>query len=513
MAVTLRELLQDGALDLRCVASAENLAREIRWVHVSEVADPTPWLKGGEFLITTGLQLSTPASMRAYVERLAERGLAGLGFGTGGTVHAPYATVPPALVSAGDDLGIPIIEVPLDVPFVAVSEFVTTRLASEQVATVQRAYEIQRQLTSAALETRGRTEVLRLLANVTGSHAAVTAVDGTVLDASPGRAPVRMETLRPDLERARQQGAVAQIADEGGRVTAIHPLGSRRRTRQLLVLTSTHPPTALDRMVIAGAVTLLSIEAEHRLGFSSERQMASDRLGALALRPGASTRDRMDALAALGFPAQATVSVASLRIPGAVGTVIAEGVNDILFDRAVPSALVVDTAAEGAFVLIAALSSAELSGVVDEIFGELAHGGGQAGVSGSHRIGALMTAAQESAAALRHAQHARVPVQRYVEMVLHSVVLDAIPELRRASVADAVLARLDEREDPELSDALTAFLQHNGHLGRASAVLGVHRQTLVKRLGVIEELLGVSLDSPDDRSALWVALSARSMPR
>lgn len=512
VAVTLRQLLEESHLPLECVAADDQLDREIRWVHVSEVADPTPWLRGGEFLITTGLQLSTAASMTEYIDRLADHGVAGLGFGTGGTVHAPYATVPMALIEAGARRSMPILEVPIDVPFVAVSEFVTSRLASEQHAVLQRAYDIQRQLTSAALDPRGRAEVVRLLAAATASQVAVTSATGVVLDASGGVDAERMSALRPDIERARQQGAVAQITDEAGTVISVHPLGSRRRTRQLLVVTSSHTPTPLDRMIVAGAVTLLSIDAERRLGFSPERQMASDRLGALALREGASTRDRLDALTALGFPPDATIAVAGLRLPGAVGAVLAEGVNDILFDRAAPSAFVVDAAEEGRFVLIAELPPVELEAVVAEILHDLARRGGQAGVSGAHPISELMTAAQESAAALRHAEHARVPVQRYEQMLLHSVVLDAIPEKRRAAIADTVLARLDEDADPGLRAALRSFLQHNGHVMRASAELGVHRQTLVKRLSAVENILGVSLDSPDDRSALWVALTARAMP-
>ena len=30
----------------------------MRWVHSSELLDPTPWLSGGELLLTTGLQLA-----------------------------------------------------------------------------------------------------------------------------------------------------------------------------------------------------------------------------------------------------------------------------------------------------------------------------------------------------------------------------------------------------------------------------------------------------------------------
>ena len=30
----------------------------MRWVHSTELTDPTPWLKGGELLLTMGIQLT-----------------------------------------------------------------------------------------------------------------------------------------------------------------------------------------------------------------------------------------------------------------------------------------------------------------------------------------------------------------------------------------------------------------------------------------------------------------------
>ena len=49
----LRDLLRE--LELEAVAGAAGLDRAVRWVHISELADPTPWLSGGELLLTTGL--------------------------------------------------------------------------------------------------------------------------------------------------------------------------------------------------------------------------------------------------------------------------------------------------------------------------------------------------------------------------------------------------------------------------------------------------------------------------
>ena len=71
----LRALLRE--LELETVAGEAGLDRAVRWVHISELADPTPWLSGGELLLTTGMQLTTPHRQRALVRRLHEHGLAG----------------------------------------------------------------------------------------------------------------------------------------------------------------------------------------------------------------------------------------------------------------------------------------------------------------------------------------------------------------------------------------------------------------------------------------------------
>ena len=79
--LTVGSLVADCGLEL--AAGAAGAERPVRWVHISEHEDPTPWLSGGELLLTTGYNLPTPAKQRRYVELLAGEGLAGLGFGTG----------------------------------------------------------------------------------------------------------------------------------------------------------------------------------------------------------------------------------------------------------------------------------------------------------------------------------------------------------------------------------------------------------------------------------------------
>ena len=51
--LSVRSLLDEFGLELAVGGKAE--ASPIRWVHISELQDPTPFLSGGELLLTTGI--------------------------------------------------------------------------------------------------------------------------------------------------------------------------------------------------------------------------------------------------------------------------------------------------------------------------------------------------------------------------------------------------------------------------------------------------------------------------
>jgi PucR family transcriptional regulator, purine catabolism regulatory protein len=121
-------------LDLRLVTGEENAGASVRWVHSTELLDPTPWLRGGELLLTTGLQLAGAKPQREFVELLAEREIAGLGFGTG-FVHKK---VPAAVLNTARKLGFPLFEVPYELPFIAITERVFAQLLNERYELLQR---------------------------------------------------------------------------------------------------------------------------------------------------------------------------------------------------------------------------------------------------------------------------------------------------------------------------------------------------------------------------------------
>src|SRR3954469_780792 len=144
----LGDLLRE--MDLRLVAGAAGADHPVRWVHISELPDPTPFLSGGELLLTTGMQLTDPEEQRAYVARLAEHGLAGIGLGTG----FAHAGLPEAVVAAAGEHGFALFEVPYEVPFIAVTEKAFSHLVNEHYAVLQRALSAHERLERIVLSER-----------------------------------------------------------------------------------------------------------------------------------------------------------------------------------------------------------------------------------------------------------------------------------------------------------------------------------------------------------------------
>jgi purine catabolism regulator len=123
-----------GELGLELVSGQESARAHVRWVHSTELPDPTPWLKGGELLLTTGMQLAGPKLQRELIDRLADHEIAGLGFGTG----FAHKRLPAALVTAAKRRGFPLFEVPYELPFIAITERAFARLLDERYELLQR---------------------------------------------------------------------------------------------------------------------------------------------------------------------------------------------------------------------------------------------------------------------------------------------------------------------------------------------------------------------------------------
>ena len=201
--LTVASLLDE--LELETAAGSGSASNPVRWVHISELEDPTPWLSGGELMLTTGISLTSAAKQRAFVKRLANHNLAGLGFGTG----FDHRKLPKALVDEAEKQGFPLFEVPYSMPFIALTEKAFARLVNDQYEVLQRGIAVQRRLERLVLEERGLDQLTATIA---------AAVGGTVLVLDGHGEVMASRNFRRDLPEAvlvaiRSEAAAHAAAD------------------------------------------------------------------------------------------------------------------------------------------------------------------------------------------------------------------------------------------------------------------------------------------------------------
>ncbi|MYW03009.1 PucR family transcriptional regulator ligand-binding domain-containing protein, partial [Streptomyces sp. SID3343] len=264
MPPTLASLVRAAALDLRVLAGQDDLEREVRWVHTSELADPTPYLEGGELLLTTGMKLGrTNAERRAYVQRLAAAEVAGLGIGIGLSLER----VPAVIVEAAQEHGLPVFEVPRPTPFIAISKVVSSALAAEQYEAVTTGFAVQQELTRAAAGREGAATLIRRLAARLDGWAALYDADGMLRHVAPAGARPRTDALRADIDRLRGMPAPSSASLQGGHGgseerISVQSLGAERRISGFLAVGTDRPARAADRQTLGTAASLLTLALE-----------------------------------------------------------------------------------------------------------------------------------------------------------------------------------------------------------------------------------------------------------
>ncbi|MGJ3558566.1 PucR family transcriptional regulator [Streptomyces sp. INA 01156] len=505
VGVPLAWLVRRQELGLKVLASRSGLDREVVWAHSIELADPVPWLRGGELVLTTGMRLPDTAKGRAdYVQRLAKAGVTAIGFGVG----LSHQSVPDALVEAAEAAGTPLLEVPLPTPFLAITKTVMERLAEQQYEGVVQASRIQPRMTRAALR-GGAQAVVRELAVSTGTDVLYLDEDGRARAAHPldSRTPEFLALTGPPPP---EQAAASVMSTQNG-VAAVHQVRVGPRVHGRLVLFSGRTLTSVDHLLLGHAASLVALEAEKPLRLRDEQHRLNGMFLRMLLDGTVTAPAAQDHLNEGGFPVRDGIRILALRGGDPHRTL--ERVGEVLAERGLPLFGVVR---EGCAVLLLPGSHALTARVVADAVPARARSRTWAGLSAVHTI-------ENGSAALREALNAvSVAQSRDCRDVvsaesLAGQVLFTTPETRTVleSLAAArlgPLAAYDTSQGTELIASLRAFLEHHGQWEAASAALSVHRHTLRSRVERIRSLLDVDLDSAHVRAELLLALSAWPEP-
>jgi purine catabolism regulator len=510
-------LLDEVGLEL--MAGSDGGDAPIRWVHISELADPTPWLSGGELLLTTGLRLKDEAEQRDYVRRLVDHHIAGLGFGTG----LEHERVPAAIAAEAKELGFPLFEIPYEMPFIALTEKAFTHLVNEQYEILQRGIALQRRLEQLVLDERGLDEVARALAAAIGG--AVLILDG------------RCDTLASaTFRRELPVAAVAAIQHEveqrleafgpqpfepshdavAGRALALPIAPDARRGPQawLVAARDTGGFGEFERLILQQAVTVVALELmRRRVVRDTERRLAGDIL-AEAIDGDLTEQELQHRLLPFGVGPRAAVLVFRLDNPieGEAlleRTLLDMGVRCLVASR------------ESLLVAVVQPGDSEPEEVAARARDALrrAHPEVRAAASRVASLGMLRRSHHEARYALEVvaiSNGAGPDVASWRDLGAFQFLLSVQDDEALELYCDSVLGPLENGEGQygdELLRSLESFLDHNGQWEKAARDLYCHRHTLRYRIRRVEQLTGRDLSNARDRIEFWLALRARELVR
>ncbi|NVM96913.1 PucR family transcriptional regulator [Arthrobacter sp. AETb3-4] len=527
--ISLAQLHNQLGNDLRPVSGATVARRKISGVHISELEDPTPYLEGGELLLTTGIPVAGPAlKMEAYVQRLVARGVGALGLGLGAGVDE----VPHGLAEACQAAGLELLIIPTGTPFMAVSRAYWDLVGKEGQADLTASLGTQTALAQAAAQPDALASVIKALAQALGGWAAYLPADNAAATFWPesNRAilgQLWVEASRLDMA-ATHSASTFQIH---GTDVVEYPVLVGRRAAGFLAIGAGRKLTRADRQVILTVCVLLSLKAAQ----AQEKDEMAAALGSAVTK-----------LFLAGYVEAGRAQAADLGFtvpPGPVRVLVVRGSDDPTADaRALEGRLSRET---GWTVAGAAVQDSRLLHVEGNLacwLLDAEHDGGTTDPaetppsfnrwgtegSGAGAQGGRSESYTSGKQGHRHPTERCSPATDVAAVLSRPMSLGRVREeigeltalarrLEPHQIVEVAAGQLDPRVQEwvsalrgytraDLVSTVRAYLQHRGQWEGAARQLGVHRNSLRHRMGIATALLHADPDDPDVAANLWLAL-------
>jgi PucR family transcriptional regulator, purine catabolism regulatory protein len=498
VAITVAELVAVPHLRLRLHAGAAGGDRPVSWAHASDLPNATEWLAPDDLLMSNGLNVPADSDEQvSFLEELESASLSALAIGD--DMEAPALSGP--FLAKADELRFPVLAIPHEVPFEAVSRAVASANSDEEHLRLVRTVKLYESL-------RGAVSANRLGEPLLSELEAQLECRILVLDTATGLPVIETESSvsrslrRQVVETLRKRDGVfpgvLRIRHEDGTALVIRVPAARPTA--LVALSADGQGPELDLLSHAGNIVALEVarvtaerEQDMQLGGELLAQLLERRL-----EPGSALRRIADHGIA---PEGAVLIVLRSQDPRGDADLHHElaqrGIPHFALRRAERVLLVVpDT--EVVLATLRAAVGADVAFGVSDLLG---------------RPDRLPDGAREAGWAEAAARNLGRSFVRYGE----STPLFLPRTLGEAeAAADHVLGPLiayDEEHATELVRSLDVFLEHNRSWQRSAEALFVHKQTLVYRVHRIEDLTGRDLRNTGDVVQLWLALRSLELAR
>lgn len=504
--------------DAELVAGAEGLERRVTWACRMRTRLPAfESIHGGELALLALSQLRRiEEPLPRLIKSLHSEGVAAI------AVAAPsLEMLNPDALAAADQLRIPLILLPASTSLESIEREVITFVVSFRGEIEHRATEIAHQLMQLSVQGAGIQGIIEHLARICQQWVIVSDVEHTLLyQATPPSAePLALPPTMSDAAFV-QHGLTRIMA----------PILIRHEVvGYLSLVTQASKADYLERIILGQAVPILALEfarEKERSEVESRYQLEAfmDVLQGTYQQP----EEMLARAHVLGYDltkpqAVAIFGVAPTEPPLAPGSTQAQWgrrLRDELLLAWPNSWIIVENRRVLALLPINSVSKlAEEQGVLDRL--ERVQSRIQQyepHISFSGALGRIAKSLSDIPQAYREAQQALEIGQRlfgadklhtFASLGIYRLLfhLDGNSEL--AKFYQEILGPLlnaDTRGDGTLIETLEGFFRYNGNLSETARAMHLHRNSLLYRLGRIEEILGRSLEDPEFRLALQIAL-------
>lgn len=240
------------------LAAERGLGNEVRWVHVAEPADIARLLNGGEFLLTTGIGLpDVPRQVVEWVESLADARASALVIELG----RKFQAAPPAsLVAAAERLGLPLIVLHEEVPFVKVTEAAHTLIINSQLTEQRRRVEIHQVFTELTLDGASTAQIVGQASRILRRPVVLENLQHRILAYETAGEPVD-ELFEDWVRRSRRaSGSERRLLIRGDESWLVTMVGARGEMwARLVMVADDAEPTDLEWAVLERAATALAL--------------------------------------------------------------------------------------------------------------------------------------------------------------------------------------------------------------------------------------------------------------
>lgn len=336
MGLTVREALQLEVMrPVRVVAGHAGLDREIRWVHIIDIPEIIPWVRGGELLLTTGYGWPVEEEERQRtVRELNAKGLAAILFEPSKFLQE----IPGSILEEAEALHLPILEAPWELAFVDITEAVSREIIKRQYELIERADQIHRALTVAAVEATDLGEIAKTLSSLIGKSVTIEDPDLKLLahaaytgEYDPAReATIRhMETPREIRDALERSGLLCQLeaAEKPVRVPAMPEVGMEARIvcpiragGELLgyiwILEGSAPLNELDLRAAEHAATVAALHLLRQRSLAAVEERIGYTFVDALIRGDVPAEDLLERARLMGFDPQGRYAVVVVALLG-----------------------------------------------------------------------------------------------------------------------------------------------------------------------------------------------------